>query len=412
MRGITLEAMVELRRLLRIGDDAADHPDVRRTYHGEPRLSIVGDEELEQYELSLGRLWQSDTDIHQTVRQETLESELLQTLRQTIKEARELQRQDADLMMARLKNPPVQDFSVLRQIEGVGFKGLQPCSAGACRIVQLPRDLPALDVPADHILVEKVRELDGVFVQYEVAAREPQRATELADEIFGKLEALLRVAAGSWHERVQIRILDGPSQWYREAIAIGLQGGGGEEYEWSPYALPIQIDEVVQCIERNHPAKYWPLASSRELGDLERRILRGILWLGRAYSSQRTEDAFLQCAIALEVTLVANPRDVITPSILYQLAESVAVILGRDQGERLQIDKEMRKFYSKRSAIVHKGSGEVSRKDCARFLSYARNCLVFLLVDDAYRQLGSLDALHRHMKAFKFSDRQQVSNLD
>ena len=100
-----------------------------------------------------------------------------------------------------------------------------------------------------------------------------------------------------------------------------------------------------------------------------------------------------------------NQRDVITPSILYQLAESVAVLLGRNQRERLQIDKEMRKFYGKRSAIVHKGSEEVSREDYARFLSYARNCLIFLLGDDTYRQLGSLDAIHRHMKEFKFGDR-------
>ena len=75
-----------------------------------------------------------------------------------------------------------------------------------------------------------------------------------------------------------------------------------------------------------------------------------------------------------------NQRDVITPSILYQLAESVAVLLGRNQRERLQIDEEMRKFYGKRSAIVHKGSDEVSREDCERFLSYARNCLIFFSV--------------------------------
>ena len=243
-------------------------------------------------------------------------------------------------------------------------------------------------------------------MQYEVAARDPQRATELADEVFRKLEGLLRVAAGLWHESAQIRILDEVGQWYREAIAIGQEGGGGEKYERSPYVRDIDIDEVVERIESNHPGKYWPLVDSSQLSDLEKRALRGILWLGKAYSSQRTEDAFLQCAIALEVALVMNHRDIITPSILYQLAESVAVLLGRNRGERLRIDKEMRKFYGKRSAIVHKGSDEVSREDCARFLSYARNCLIFLLGDDTYRQLASLDALHRHMKEFKFSDRQ------
>ena len=55
---------------------------------------------------------------------------------------------------------------------------------------------------------------------------------------------------------------------------------------------------------------------------------------------------------------------------------------------------------------VHKGSGEVSREDCARFLSYARSCLIFLLGDDTYRQRGSLEAIHRHLKEFKFGDRQ------
>lgn len=399
-----LEAMLELRGILREGDE--ENPDVRLCFYGEPRLLVVGHEELREYELALGRLWRADTEVHQTVGRKTLESELLRVLRQTANDSRELQRQDADLMMANLKKSPVQGFFVLRRIEGVAFKGMEPCAAGSCQIIELPRDLQSTPSTTDYILREDMRKLDGVFVQYEVAAREPQRATELADEVFGKLEGLLRVAAGVWHESAQIRILDEVGQWRREAIAIGRQGVVGKKYEQSPYVHDIWIDEVVKSIESNHPGKYWPLVDSSQLSDLEKRALRGILWLGKAYSSQRTEDAFLQCAIALEVALVMNQRDVITPSILYQLAESVAVLLGRNQRERLQIDEEMRKFYRKRSAIVHKGSDEVSRKDCERFLSYARNCLIFLLGDDTYRQLGSLDAIHRHMKEFKFGDRQ------
>ena len=399
-----LEAMLELRGILREGDE--ENPDVRLCFYGEPRLLVVGDEELREYELALGRLWRADTEVHQTVGRKTLESELLRVLRQTANDSRELQRQDADLMMANLKKSPVQGFFVLRRIEGVAFKGMEPCAAGSCQIIELPRDLQSTPSTTDYILREEMRKLDGVFVQYEIAAREPQRATELADEVFGKLEGLLRVAAGVWHESAQIRILDEVGQWRREAIAIGRQGVVGKKYEQSPYVHDIWIDEVVKSIESNHPGKYWPLVDSSQLSDLEKRALRGILWLGKAYSSQRTEDAFLQCAIALEVALVMNQRDVITPSILYQLAESVAVLLGRNQRERLQIDEEMRKFYGKRSAIVHKGSDEVSREDCERFLSYARNCLIFLLGDDTYRQLGSLDAIHRHMKEFKFGDRQ------
>ena len=399
-----LEAMLELRGILREGDE--ENPDVRLCFYGEPRLLVVGDEELREYELALGRLWRADTEVHQTVGRKTLESELLRVLRQTANDSRELQRQDADLMMANLKKSPVQGFFVLRRIEGVAFKGMEPCAAGSCQIIELPRDLQSTPSTTDYTLREEMRKLDGVFVQYEVAAREPQRATELADEVFGKLEGLLRVAAGVWHESAQIRILDEVGQWHREAIAIGRQGVVGKKYEQSPYVHDIWIDEVVKSIESNHPGKYWPLVDSSQLSDLEKRALRGILWLGKAYSSQRTEDAFLQCAIALEIALVMNQRDVITPSILYQLAESVAVLLGRNQRERLQIDEEMRKFYGKRSAIVHKGSDEVSREDCERFLSYARNCLIFLLGDDTYRQLGSLDAIHRHMKEFKFGDRQ------
>ena len=306
------EAMLELRGILREGDE--ENPDVRLCFYGEPRLLVVGDEELREYELALGRLWRADTEVHQTVGRETLESELLRVLRQTANDSRELQRQDADLMMANLKKSPVQGFFVLRQIEGVAFKGMEPCAAGSCQIIELPRDLQSTPSITDHILREEMRELDGVFVQYEAKARDFRRAIELADEVFGKLEGLLRVAAGGWHESAQIRILDEVGQWRREAIAIGRQGRlVGKKYERSPYVFDIYIDEVVKSIESNHPGKYWSLVDSSQLSDLEKRALRGILWLGKAYSSQRTEDAFLQCAIALEVALVMNHRDVITP---------------------------------------------------------------------------------------------------
>ena len=171
-----LEAMLELRGILREGDE--ENPDVRLCFYGEPRLLVVGDEELREYELALGRLWRADTEVHQTVGRKTLESELLRVLRQTANDSRELQRQDADLMMANLKKSPVQGFFVLRRIEGVAFKGMEPCAAGSCQIIELPRDLQSTPSTTDYILREDMRKLDGVFVQYEVAAREPQRATD------------------------------------------------------------------------------------------------------------------------------------------------------------------------------------------------------------------------------------------
>lgn len=142
-------------------------------------------------------------------------------------------------LVTTLKAPPVQSYSIIRWIEGVAFKGVQPCAAGSCKILELLRDLQSVNLPVGHVLSEKVGSFKGVFAQYEVKARDSQRATELADEVFIRLEGLLRVASGVWHESAQLRILDDVEQWHREAIASEQGGDGREVYERSPHAHDI-----------------------------------------------------------------------------------------------------------------------------------------------------------------------------
>lgn len=61
--------------------------------------------------------------------------------------------------------------------------------------------------------------------------------------------------------------------------------------------------------------------------------------------------------------------------LTYRISRNVAVLLGENENKALDIQKEMKDLYRKRSKIVHTGKSDVSNEDLLKLRHYARESI-------------------------------------
>ena len=84
------------------------------------------------------------------------------------------------------------------------------------------------------------------------------------------------------------------------------------------------------------------------------KLIRGFEWLGEATRNDTLEGRFAKIAFSVEALIGGESRrDLFTRSIGATLAERSAFLVGETLDERLDIDKQIRSLYGKRSDIVH-----------------------------------------------------------
>lgn len=98
--------------------------------------------------------------------------------------------------------------------------------------------------------------------------------------------------------------------------------------------------------------------------NIEQRIKRAIIWYSKGLSASDIEEQFVNFAIALESLLVADSKNSFASwqSITQKLADRVCFLLGTSYDERIEIHKEMRNLYNKRSKVVHAGKSPTQKE--------------------------------------------------
>ena len=64
--------------------------------------------------------------------------------------------------------------------------------------------------------------------------------------------------------------------------------------------------------------------------------------------------------------------------LIFRISRSLAVLLGEDVDEAVKIEKKIKKFYDKRSRIVHNGNADITEGEVLELRSYLRKCIIRL----------------------------------
>jgi hypothetical protein len=166
---------------------------------------------------------------------------------------------------------------------------------------------------------------------------------------------------------------------------------------------PIQLDAPYFVNEDNGYQTVWGFTTKKNLNKFQKRIMLAVEWIGQSMADPSPPSAFIKAAIALEIIFTYNERDIITPSIMNQISESIALILGSSVDERLKLESRVKKLYGLRSKIVHSGNKDISPADYKTLLEIARSVIIKILTSDKLNSVDSVEDLYTILKKIRYS---------
>ena len=371
---------------------------------GDNGISFVGPN-LNKYKESLKELYQTDKSVHDTYSLNGFESELIGFLRENISTKKLIGADECNLFFAKLLAVTIDEFSVLRDVHGLILKdSSQPFVLGPFTIYHFPTH--------QHIINSKTSlssetlwtgEQPNYLIETTTKARHIDKAIEKADILFEKFELALRYAIGFDSYRFEVGVLNYQGWRHRRAYIFSRDGSASNSLSGHGSFELISIDDPYFSSADAGFDRMWETMTSSDITELQKRLLLAIEWIGQSYNEISPSSSFLKSAIALEILFTHNEKTLINSSILSQIAESIALILGRNLEERIKIESEVKKLYSMRSAIAHAGKTQVAQEDLFTIFHLSRAVVMKLMTNNSLRDLKSISAVHTYIKSCKFS---------
>jgi len=167
------------------------------------------------------------------------------------------------------------------------------------------------------------------------------------------------------------------------------------------YTEPLIIDDISFTNNPRYIAIF-NLFLNKNPCKFEKKIILAIEWLGQAYKDSSMQNSFLKAAISLEILFTHSEKEIITPSIIHQISESIALILGKDYEDCIKIEKDIKYLYGKRSSIVHSGSSKIKYYELNNLLNYSGKIIFEFLINYEYSNVKEIEELYSILKRKKY----------
>ena len=373
---------------------------------GDNLISFTGDA-LTIYQDCLEKLFSNDKSVARSYTLKYFESELISLIRDYILNNNTMNNNTITNFFQELTNKPMVEYNILRDIYG-GFiqNDKEPLSFGSFTIYNYDSHHRILNAKTplspDWVWRDKKPDL---LIETTVKARHYQKAIELADDRFGKFDLVMSFLIGH-DSRYEVGVLNFRGMGFRRAYVFSSSGETSTSHTRNGVIEPVMLDDPYFVSDEAN--LIWVLLSAQKLTSLQKRILLAIEWIGQSYKEVSLSSAFLKSAISLEIIFTYNEKAIINPSILNQLSESVALILGKTVDDRLGIEKEVKRLYSMRSKIAHAGKKDVATNDINTIRHIARAIVCELLSNASLNKIKTVDDLHFFLKRQKYSSGKEL----
>lgn len=371
-----------------------------RTYEPSSQHPLsLGRENVRKFDSAIDDLLRSLPDAESTLSEERLLEELIPEIQHKKVENSRFTQEEYRRFCQKILALPITKYRILRPIYGVKPLGdAQPVHFGnfviynaTLHLGQIMQGLalpPWADTPS------------GLLIECEVAARDGSKAEELADAQFYRFELIVRFFIGRRTTEFEVGVLNYAGPQMRKVLVIA-GGGFSEGSAWKGSLQQIPIADPFFC---KPPLPFTRLLEIfvRQSNELESHVVRCVEWTAQAMGDPNAASAFVKAAIALEVLFSQNERAVITPSIMAQIAEGCAFILGSSPSSAADIEHEVKRLYGIRSAVVHSGKDSVSKYDLNSIIDICCNVVLALLSSSELDQIKSMEGLAQHFRKKKY----------
>lgn len=398
---ISVELLNELLAICELGnnEDIQKQP-YERFGMFETSLSFIGATNVSNFYSTLEILHGSIKEIQDTLSEKSFKEIIVNDLREHKIKNTVYTKDDIQQLTSRVKGIPLSNYKILREVQGISIGSNAQFSKECFTIYYWPIAKQIiesnLDIAPEFLWLDHTH---SYLIEVEILARDNDKAIERANRLFELFTYFLHVQMGRFDNKCYVSIVQQRFANY-EHIYCFKDKQISNKINLTDFFEPVPIDDEFFS-ERSPFDNMWKLIASNNT-QLEKRLVLALSWLGQAYREDSVQNGFLKAAISLEIIFTHNENTIVNSSILSQIAESIALILGKDAEERIAIEKEMKELYSIRSAIAHAGKDNISIKKFYLICSYARAIILELTSNSEYK-VSKINDLYDVLKRKKYS---------
>lgn len=402
----TLTQLNDLAELFVKGDPPIGGRVGSRTFGlGEKETVSVHRENVEAFDKAVGALLDSLPGIKGTLSMGVfLDDHLIPIIREKKLSGKEFTQDETEKFARTICDLPLQNYRVIREIFGVMLTpGTMPLTMGDFLIgfgtdmLRSVREKPIVSQ------TKKPEDFEKLYIECSVAARDADRALEIADLLFYRFELIFRVLIGRRTKYLEVGIVNYVGPQLRHSLVLAKDGASRQGSAWQGALQPVPLNDPYFSSPAGPFPRLFKLIS-REHNELEKHVLRCAEWTGEAIGDRNAASAFVKGAIALEVMFSAKEKGIIiTPSIMAQVAESCAFVLGNDEAHACEIEREVKRLYGIRSAVVHSGKDTVEETDLDSLVRVCRGVITALLSKEEFVDIKKMSDLADYFKHRKYS---------
>ncbi|MEG4204485.1 HEPN domain-containing protein [Microcoleus sp. Pol7_A1] len=376
-------------------------------YDGGNPIYFVTKKNIIQYRDALSRAFDLDEKIKSTYTLNKYESLLKEHFRECFSKKCPAKNEDVSSFVEKLKAESIKTFSVFRDIHGIVLNSpITPLILGGYTIYEFASQKEFIesifDSKTDSFPPIWCNDNPEYLIEWKAEARHFEKAIEIADEHFERFELILRYVIGSATNHFEVGVLNYQGWRQRKAYILSVGEVSNSSTTHGPRE-PIRLDEPYLVNEDTGYHTVWGFTTKKNLNKFQKRIMLAVEWIGQSMADPSPQSAFIKAAIALEIIFTYNEGDIIIPSIMNQISESIALILGSSVDERLKLESSVKKLYGLRSKIVHSGNKDISQADYKTLLEIARSVIKKILTSDKLNSVDSVQDLYTILKKFKYS---------
>jgi len=370
---------------------------------GDNAINFVNENKL-KYIDAISRAFNSDKQIERTYTLKKYESLLIGHFREYFFNKTLVKKEDVSSFVKQLKIESIKTFSVFRDIHGIVLNSpTSPLLLGGYTIYDFALQKSLFDSITDLYPELTLHHNPEYLIEWKAEARHFEKALEIADEHFERFELILRYVLGSATNRFEVGVLNYQGWRHRKAYILSDMGQVSSSSTLHGPIEPIPLDDAYFVNEDNGYQTVWGFTTKKNLNKFQKRIMLAVEWIGQSMADPSPPSAFIKAAIALEIIFTYNEKEIITPSIMHQISESIALILGSSVDERLKLEKRVKELYGLRSRIVHSGNKDINQADYKTLLEIARSVIRKILTSDKLNSVDSVQNLYTILKQIKYS---------
>lgn len=357
---------------------------------------------LQAYYAAVHELFQFEKAIAATYSIETFEKRVIKLIAPFVVAKQAVARKTVTEFLRQLMGEPFITHDVFRPIHRITKSADSgPIVLGGYTLYNTVADACALNEALRGTMEDSLLDMtDHYLVRCSVEARDQLIALKLADARFEQFENALYCMLGSGKSFAPT-IFGSPNPIAKTTIVIS-KATWSSSIGSESLAKDLDIDDPYFLSADAGFDRIWDNLGAASNTKLMQKILLAVDWVGQSIAEKVSSSAFIKAAIALEV-LFAPEKGNFAPSIVFQIAENVTLLLGEDEESRTQCEREFKRLYEIRSSIAHAGKTDVEQADLVSIQEMARQVIFKLLTAPSVKGCETPDELNKVLKKLKYN---------